>query len=116
MVGWIDDDLGLAGQASERSGVHDSVPVAFETGALVVGLLCDRSLPRSFGKGSTGSERRTLALLPKLATHDGPWSGLGLRARVGAYQVTVAVAAEDAADLSAASLTGAIALALVNPR
>jgi len=31
-------------------------------------------------------------------------------------QVTVAVAAEDAADLSAASLTGAIALALVNPR
>ena len=76
MVGRIDDDLGLAGQASECCGVHDSIAVTFEAGALVVGLLCDRSRPRSFGKGSAGSERRALALLAKLATHDGPGPSL----------------------------------------
>jgi hypothetical protein len=77
MIGWKDHNLGLAGQASERRGVHDSIAVAFETGALVVGLLCDRSPPRSFGKGSARSERRAFALFAKLATHDEPWSELG---------------------------------------
>jgi hypothetical protein len=78
MVGWKDDNLGLAGQAPEGSGVHYSIAIAFETGALVVGLFRDDSPPGSFGKGSAGPELRALALFAKLAVHDGPRSRLRL--------------------------------------
>ena len=75
VVGWIDDHLGLAGQASERGGVHNPIAVTFEAGAFVIGLLRDRPVSRSLGKGSAGSERRSFALLSKFTTHDGPRPG-----------------------------------------
>jgi hypothetical protein len=79
VVGWIDDHLGLAGQASESSGVHNPIAITFEAGALVIGFLRDRPVSRSVGKGSAGSKRRSFALLPKFATHDRSRSWRGLR-------------------------------------
>ena len=79
VVGWIDDNLRFAGQAPERGGVHNPIAVTFEAGALLIGLLRDRPISRSCGKGSAGSERRSFALLPKLTTHDGPRPRAGLR-------------------------------------
>jgi hypothetical protein len=72
VVAWINDDLRLAGQAPERSGVHNPITVPLEAGALVIGLLRDRPISSSCGKGSAGAERCSFALLPKLTTHD--WS------------------------------------------
>jgi hypothetical protein len=70
VVAWINDDLRVAGQAPERSGVHNPIAVPLEAGALVIGLLRDRPISGSRGKGSAGAECRSFALLPKLTTHD----------------------------------------------
>jgi hypothetical protein len=59
--------------------VHNPIAITFEAGALVIGFLRDRPVSRSVGKGSAGSERRSFALLPKFAMHDGSRSWLGLR-------------------------------------
>src|SRR4029453_1980116 len=73
-----DNDLGLAGKTSEGRGMHDSIAVTLETGALVVGLLCDGAIARSFGKRRARPQRHTLVLLAEFPVHDGsrPWVGL----------------------------------------
>jgi hypothetical protein len=51
VISWIDHDLGFAGQAPERSRVHNPVAVTFKAGALVIRLLRNRPVSRSLGKG-----------------------------------------------------------------
>ena len=79
VIGWIDDHLGLAGQAPERGGVHYPITITFEAGAFVIGLLRDRPVARPLGKGSAGAQRCSFALLPKFTMHDGPRPRSGLR-------------------------------------
>jgi len=54
-----DEDLRLAGQATERRRVEDAVAVTLETGAVRVGLLRGVAGSRT---GGTGGERGQLAV------------------------------------------------------
>jgi hypothetical protein len=63
VIGWIYDNLGLAGQASEGGGVHNPIAVTFEAGALLIGLFRESPMTSSLGKCSAGSQRRSFALL-----------------------------------------------------
>ena len=47
VVGGMHDHLGLARQPPERGGVDDAVPVTFEAGAELAGLLLTFPLPRT---------------------------------------------------------------------
>ena len=58
MVLGEDEDLGLAGQAAERGGVQDPVPVPLEAGAPGVGLLGPGPLPGPDRTGGARSEER----------------------------------------------------------
>jgi hypothetical protein len=78
MVAWKDDNLGLACQAPEGSGVHNPIAVTFEAGALVIRFLRDGPTSCAFGKCGTRAEHRSFALLSKLPTHDWSRSGAGL--------------------------------------
>ena len=53
VVGGKDDDLSFAGQAAECCGVHDPIAITFEAGALLIGLLRNRSVSRTVGKCCT---------------------------------------------------------------
>ena len=53
VVGGKDHDLRFAGQAPESCGMHNPIAVTFETGALLVGLLDNRSVSRTVGKCCT---------------------------------------------------------------
>jgi hypothetical protein len=53
VVGGKDHDLRFACQAPESCGMHNPIAVTFETGALLVGLLDNRSVSRTVGKCCT---------------------------------------------------------------
>lgn len=76
----VDDDLGLAGQASKRRRVDDTVPVAFETGAFRIRLLRTSSVPGTTGQGRARAQHLALPLLTLQAPHgvtgSDTWSGV----------------------------------------
>ena len=62
MVLGEDEDLGLAGQATERGGVEDAVAVTLEAGTPLVGLLGPRAFAGAGGAGGARREQRRLEL------------------------------------------------------
>ena len=72
MVLWEDEHLGLAGQAAERGGVEDPVPVPLETGAPRVRLLDLGPLSATDGARGARSEEPLLALLAGLPFEGAP--------------------------------------------
>jgi hypothetical protein len=77
VVSGEDDDLGLTSQPAKGRRVHYPITITFEAGALVVRLLSDRPISRSFGKSRPGSKRRPLVLFSELSTHYRPRPGPG---------------------------------------
>jgi hypothetical protein len=78
VVAWKDDNLGLAGQAPERCGVHNAIAVTFEACALVIRFLRDGPTSCAFGKCGARAEHRSFALLSKFPTHDWSMPGAGM--------------------------------------
>jgi len=60
----VDEDLGLAGEAAERCGVQDPIPVTLEAGPPLVGLLLDRSVARSGSMGCSRAQQERFSVRP----------------------------------------------------
>jgi hypothetical protein len=52
-----DKNLRLAGQSSKGTGVQDAITVAFEGGAILVGLFFDGAFTRTLGAGGAGRKQ-----------------------------------------------------------
>jgi hypothetical protein len=83
MVVGKDEDLGLAGQSTKGRGVQNAVAIAFEAGAVRIGLLVDDS-PSGAGRSRRQSRQVSVEEVFSLLTLDGPrFAATGPRVGMG---------------------------------